>query len=364
MKRLPDKMLIILLGAIGDVVRALPLAVRIKKFAPDTELCWAVEPKSLGVIDRHPAVDRVILFDRGQGVRAYIDFLKRIRGERFPLVLDLQRHLKSGFSSFCTGAKTRIGFSRKNAKELNWIFNNKHIAEVDNFSSKLGHYQMFGDLLGLPPLEVVDFGFKFDRTGLERWRNSFGEELKASATRNHQVVLSDRLPLGYVGMILGSSWPSRFWFAERYSQLALELWQEFKLGSVLVGGKGEEHFSGQITELVEIAGSAPVVSYCSRTSLRELPEMMASFEFVVGPDSGPMHIAAAVGVPVISLWGATSPKRSAPWGNERHVIEGRVACSPCYKRQCPLATDRLCMRSISVEEVMKHVRLIRGGTHV
>jgi heptosyltransferase II len=99
-----------------------------------------------------------------------------------------------------------------------------------------------------------------------------------------------------------------------------------------------------------------------KTTLRDLIGIFAHARLAMGPDSGPMHLAAAVGVPVVSLWGATSPVRSAPWGSEALVLRGTAACSPCYIRRCPLG--RVCMQRITPEEVLGVARglLAEGET--
>ena len=90
-------------------------------------MCWSIEPASLPLVQGHPAIDEVIVFDRQRGWKAFWPFLAKIRARKFDLVLDLQRHLKSGIVSWWSGAPQRIGFSRTDTKELNWIFNNMHI---------------------------------------------------------------------------------------------------------------------------------------------------------------------------------------------------------------------------------------------
>jgi len=339
----PRHILILLLGAIGDVTRALPLAARIKSHQPDAKLLWAVEPKSLSVVDQHELVDKVVVFERNRGIPAYIDFVRALRKAEVDIVLDLQRHLKSGVTSWLTGAKRRIGFNRKNAKEFNWLFNTEYIPEVENFSSKLEHYQLFGDALELPRPEVLDFGI--------RPRN----EMRASLeTLLEQALVAKERPeriSGYAGLILGSSWPSRFWQAEYYQQLATNLWATKNLLPVFLGGEGERLFE---QEIVGALSAMPYVSLVGKTSLQDLFQLFGLMRVAIGPDSGPMHIAATAGIPVVSFWGATSPLRSAPYGSEQLVIQSPIGCAPCYRRECP-GLDRLCMKQITPKTVLAFV---------
>ena len=117
------RILIVLMGAIGDVTRGLPIAVRIKRSWPDSQISWAVEPLSAPLVTGHPAIDRVVVFDRKRGIAGYRNLIAELRTESYDLVLDMQRHFKSGMTSLLSGGKVRVGFHRRNAKEFNWLFN-------------------------------------------------------------------------------------------------------------------------------------------------------------------------------------------------------------------------------------------------
>jgi heptosyltransferase-1 len=145
----PRRVLIVLLGAIGDVVRALPLLGRIRKAWPDAHIAWAVEPKSKAVLEHHRWLDEIIVYDRAHAPWTFPSFLRRVRRGHFDLVIDLQRHLKSGFTSRISGARDRFGFSAPNTKEFNHLFSNHQIAPQPNMRLKLMQYQAFGDALGL-----------------------------------------------------------------------------------------------------------------------------------------------------------------------------------------------------------------------
>jgi len=151
---------------------------------------------------------------------------------------------------------------------------------------------------------------------------------------------------------LGSRWPSRFWFPQATASVARALRQNYGIGSVLLGSKGEIAFAQQVQD----SAGGEIANLCGQTSLRDLIGICRRARFAFGPDCGPMHIAAATGIPVISLWGATSPVRSAPWGSEEFVLQGTAACSPCYTRQCPI--ERVCMQRITPERVLEAVRKV------
>ncbi len=332
----PERILIVLLGAIGDVVRAMPLAMRVRRAFPRAEIVWAVEPPAAPLLEGHPAIDGTILFDRPRGPISFLSFLAAVRRRRFDLVLDLQRHLKSGVVSFATRAPRRIGFHRSNTKEGNWLFNTESIAPQENLSSKLQQYLAFGDPLGLRE-STVEFGL-----------------VPAPADEARAAELLGDLAEPFAAAFVGSTWESRFWWPDRTAEVLRALSERHGLGAVLLGGRGEEGFARAVAEGAP-AGARNLVG---RTSLRDLIAIFARARVAFGPDSGPMHLAAAAGIPVVSLWGATSPERSAPSGAEDLVVVGPVACHPCYLRRCPV--DRLCMKEITTTQVLARLEVALG----
>ena len=333
----PRRVLIVLLGAIGDVVRALPLLGRIRHAWPDVHIAWAVEPKSRAVLEHHPWLDEIIEYNRAHAPWTFPSFLGRIRRGHFDLVIDLQRHLKSGLTSRISGARDRFGFAASNTKEFNYLFSNHQIAPQPNMRLKLMQYQAFGDALGLAPTPI-EFGLA--ATDDER-------------ARAREMLLD--VPRPIVAVILGSSWPSRIYFPESTAavigRLARRDGDSPALFPLLLGGPDEANLAAEVMRHLD---GAAALNLAGRTSLRDLiaifPECAAAF----GPDSGPMHIAAAVGCPVVSLWGATAAERSAPWGFADFAISSAIPCHPCYLRQCPIGRE--CMRRISPEEVGANVR--------
>jgi lipopolysaccharide heptosyltransferase II len=339
----PSSILIVLLGAIGDVVRALPLLNRLRRAYPEARITWAAEPIAAPLLQNHPGLDEVVVFDRPAGAPAFLRFLRRVRALHPDLTIDLQRHLKSGVVSWTSRAPVRLGFDRQNSREGNWLFNTDAITPQNHFSSKLQQMLAFADWLGVPP-SPVEFGL----------RTTDAEE------REIDRLLGD-LGRPFVAAFVGSSCESRLWFADRTARIA-EAMAARRLATVLIGGPGDVGFAAA----VQRAAGVRCVDLAGRTSLRHLIGIFRRARVAFGPDCGPMHIAAAVGTPVVSLWGATSAARSAPWASETGVITGGAPCSPCYLKRCPIG--RLCMENIAVEAVLEKLALSlarenRGGTH-
>lgn len=343
--RAPGRILIVLLGAIGDVVRALPLLGRIRRAWPDAHIAWAIEPKSRAVLEGHPWLDELIVFERGRVPWAFVPFIARVRSERFDLVLDLQRHLKSGVVSMASRAHERLGFDRSNSKEMNHLFSTRRIAPQPPMRLKLTQYQAFGDALGIAP-GPIEFGLA----------PTAGERERANS------LLKDA-PRPLLGIILGSSWPSRVYFADSIAAVIREL-AVSRAGSSalfpLLIGSGRAEISLAEEVIAQLHGH-PVLNLSGRTGLRDLAAIFSQCAAAFGPDSGPMHIAAAVGCPVVSLWGATAPERSAPWGFADLALAGEIPCHPCYLRRC--AIGRECMRRITPAEVAAAIRRALATGH-
>jgi len=322
-----DRILVVLLGAIGDVTRALPLLQRLRHGYPQARIVWTVEPASAALLQNHPALDDVLLFDRPKGAAAFGPLLRQVRAQRADLTIDLQRHLKSGVISRASGAPVRLGFHRRNSREGNWLFNSHHVPPMPHFSSKLEQFLRFADWLELPPAPV-----------------SFGLQLTEAEERQVEALL-DRVRQPFVAAFVGSSCESRLWFPERTAAVADAL-ADRGLATVLVGGPDDVEFAAAVAR----AARVPMTNLAGRTSLRDLVGIFKRSRAAFGPDCGPMHIAAAAGTRVVSLWGATSAARSTPWGNADGVLIGTAPCSPCYLKRCPIG--RLCMESISGDAVV------------
>jgi heptosyltransferase I len=338
----PRKILIVLHGSIGDVTRALPLARLLKNGFPRASLAWSVEPAAYPLLVGNPWIDEIILFNRKQAWRNFAPFLAEIRARRFDLVLDLQRHLKSGIVSWASGARWRLGFHPHDSKEGNGFFNNLHIDRYGESISKLDHYLKFIDFLAIPraPLE-----WDFSLTPSE-W----------VAVERHLVKTSN----GYAVLFIGTRWPSKQWFAKQIAESAHMLHAEHGLDVLLLGAAEDRGLASQA--MAEAA--FPVIDLVGKTTLREAVGIIQKAKLAIGPDTGLMHIAAAVGTPVISLWGATDPRRTGPFGFTDLIIRGEAPCVPCKRRQCPIG--RVCMQSITKsmidEKVMAVVQREPVGT--
>jgi lipopolysaccharide heptosyltransferase II len=330
--------LIILMGSIGDVARGLCLVSQIKNNLPGSRVTWLVEPTCSDVVRLHPRIDKMIVFNRPRHILGIRDLHKDLSREHFDITLDLQRHLKSGFFSFLSGAKRRIGFNRRNSGEFNWIFNNEHIPYVRDELDlpKLRHYLKFTEYLGLPEPAFLDFG------------------ISCLNEKSHLADIVANINKPCIAVVMGSSWESKNWFFEGYDRLVTNILSSMKRTVVLLGDNSQVSSARKLCQRV---GSHELINLVGKTSISELIAVLKVASAGVGPDSGPGHLAAAVGTPYVSLFGPTSPKRAAPYNCEHLVVQSGVGCASCYKKKCP-DLDRLCMRRISVESVQEKLSLL------
>jgi lipopolysaccharide heptosyltransferase II len=323
--------LIILMGSIGDVARGLGVVSHLKANLPECRITWLVEPKCAELVDLHPLIDNIIIFKRAWSATAVLDLYRQLRKEHFDITLDLQRHLKSGFFSLLSFSQRRIGFHQKNAKEFNWMFNNEHIGYFNEKLSKLRHYFKFLEYLGFPEPARVDFGLSdFD------------------ATKFMPSPLS-QLQGPLVAVLMGSRWESKDWFIDGYIQLVQQIMTAGDFHVALVGDRSQAEDARKISETMKAKG---IFNLVGKTSLVELTAVLKIAAVVIGPDSGPGHLTAAVGTPYIALFGPTSSERTAPYDCGHLVVQAELSCRPCYKKQCPEHTKQ-CMSAIDADDVMK-----------
>lgn len=334
----PKKILIVLHGSLGDVTRALPLAQLVRRRFPRAFLAWSVEPACLPLLEHFAAVDDAIVYDRRRPLASLWPFLQRIRAHRFDLVLDLQRHFKSGVVSRVSGAPYRLGFHPSDAKEGNGFFNNCHIEAMGDSVAKIEHYLKFAEWLGIAPRPIE---WQIELTPQDKLR-----------VRQHLGAVDGP----FAALFVGSRWPSKDWFADQIAACAQELAQRYGLSSILLGAASAAPVAAEVVA----ASERSVVNLVGRTSLREAIGIIQQAKVCVGPDTGLMHLSAAVGTPVISLWGATDPRRTGPYGFADLAIQGKADCAPCYRKHC--AIGKVCLRSIHSNAIMGKVAAVMNPT--
>jgi heptosyltransferase-1 len=324
----PQRILIIKPSAIGDVVHALPILNLLRKRWPAAHISWLVATTCAGLLDGHPMLDEIIRFDRRSFGTAWRDpsaakglfgFASDLRRKNFDLVIDLQGLFRSGWMAWKTRAPVRVGFA--NAREFAPLFYTHRVAIETQEQHAIDRYLRVAAALGCEssPVEFPLATSEQDRRRVSEWL-AHGE---------HFAVL---LP--------GTNWPTKRWPVERFAAMAPALRDRFGLKTVVAGGPDDVEIASKIPADVNLAG---------QTSLGELTALLERADLVIANDSGPMHIAAALGRPLVTVFGPTNPVRTGPYGRGDCVVQLNLPCSPCYSRTC---SHQSCLRWLEIEPVL------------
>lgn len=300
--QVPERILVVRTGAIGDVVNALVFAGLVKRAAPDTRIGWVVHPLSAPLVEDHPQVDRVHVWNKADGLAGFRALVREVRGERYDLAVDLQRIAKSALLAKLSGAPRRLGFDRARTKELSWLLTNERIAGGPQHEHMVERYRAFARHLGCDGEVVHTLP---DDADAERTAAELEAELGGAP-----IVLN-----------LGASKPSKRWRPERYGELGARLVASGHGPVVTMGGPGDR----ELADVLATRANGAVHDLVGRTSLRETIAVLRRARLLVTGDTGPMHIAVAVGTPTLALFGPTDPRRVGPYGwgtepNAHHTV--------------------------------------------
>lgn len=322
----PKRILLIKPSALGDVVHAMPVAHLLKRRFPRAHLAWLIAPAWSQIAERHPDVDSIIHFDRkitsdfkalDKSSHSLFSLIDTLRGSDFDLVVDLQGLLRSAFLGAMTGAATRIGFAY--ARELAWLGYTHRVQSRGKERHAVERYLDAVEELGCDRSPIrFDFGIDpDDRRYID------------------ELIGPDTAP---IVLLPGTNWKTKRWPVEHFDELA----RRFP-SNVFVAGAND---------VVEIARKIRATSLVGKTTLMQLAELLRRAKLVITNDSGPMHIAAAVGAPLVSLFGPTNPVRTGPYSSNARIVRLNLACMPCYARRC---SHHSCMDRLTVDDVMKSI---------
>ncbi|MEZ6018305.1 MAG: glycosyltransferase family 9 protein [Planctomycetota bacterium] len=290
------RVLVVRTGAIGDVVNALVFADAVRRARPDAHIGWVAHPLVAPLLVGNPAVDAVHVWPRGSGWRGVRALLGALRGARYDLAVDLQRLQKSALVARLSGAPRVLGYDRGRAKELSHLWTKEHIAPGDPRAHMVDQYREFARALGLP-------------TAAPRWPLPPLDEARAQASR----ALAPLAGAPFVVLNLGASKAENRWAPEHFAALA-----DRRTGAapamVLTGGPGDRDAADRVLR----ATRNIALDLVGRTGLLELAAVLERARCVVTGDTGPMHLAVAVGAPVLALFGPADPKRTGPYGAPHH----------------------------------------------
>lgn len=343
------RFLIVRLGALGDIVHAIPVAAALRRAHPSSRIDWLVSARHRAILDLVPVIDRrLVISDRSDasGGTSWVAAVRELRSARYDVAIDLQGLMKSALLARGSGATRVIGFSANYARErLARVFytdahdpgrgglfdprETRHVVEIN-----LGVLALLG-LTAKPP------EFPIDQTDSEAARR-VGEQ-----TGGRYALLNP-----------GAAWPNKRWPPSRLAAVAVALKDRHGLMSAVLWGPGEEALAQEV-----VAGAgAGVAVVTPKTTIADLVALARGASLMVSGDTGPTHIAAALGTPLVGIYGPTRPARNGPLSADDVTVSRDAVCECHHRRRC--ARDRMCLLDIDVEEVMAAVerRLVAGGS--
>jgi lipopolysaccharide heptosyltransferase I len=311
------RILILKPSSLGDIIHALPTVTLIRRRYPAAHIAWLINTGFASLLKKCPVIDEIIPFDRQRygvlaGFAAFADFLATLQGRQFDIVVDLQGLCRTGLISGATLAPRRIGLS--DAREGAGIFHN--------------------EIIPVPRCHAVErYLFAAKHLGCDTGPIEFPLGLAN--------IKSERL----IAINASARWATKLWGDDKFAELIRQLPHE---RIVLTGSAAE---SDRISAIAQ--GCRNVVG---KTNLLELAELYRQCAVVITNDSGPMHLAAAVGTPVIAIFGPTDPSLTGPYGQNHIVLRAGIACSPCLKDTCANRIQMECMHKTTVEQVLTEAR--------
>jgi heptosyltransferase I len=329
-----------MLSALGDAVHVLPVANALKRRWPGTRITWIIQPQAHRLVAGHRSVDEFLVFHRRRGVRAWGSYheLSRALPERpFDLVLALQVYLKAGLVTALVPGRVKLGFDATRARDLNWLFTNERI-EFHGQRHVQDQYFEFLEHLGVDPHPAV-------------WDLPITDEERAA-----QRAFFARLERPACALVVGTSKREKNWDPAGYARVLEALEDQHGMQTMLVGGPspGERAIADRILALtrarpLDLLGD----------DLRRLVWLIDGSELVISPDTGPLHIARALEVPVVGLFGHTNPKRTGPYRCFQDLVVDGYAefpgeaypVSPAYRDG---------MGRVSVKAVLEKISLARS----
>ncbi len=336
--------LIVKLSAIGDVVHTLPSLAALRKQYPDSHITWIIEEGSADIIAGHPYLDMVIVSRRKRWVKNLKGLrdikgtfdeirllLSTLRDRKYDLVVDFHGLFKSSLLVALSRGERKVGYD--SMQELSGFFLNEKVRE-DMTKHAVDRYLDLPRYLGASS-DNPEFYISIEDENIRRVKNL----LEASG-----IGPNDR----FVSVNPVALWDTKMWNDRKFAQLCDRIAGELGFKVIFTGGPEREC----IMNIRSIMGLASV-DIAGKTTLRDLAYLYKLSALVLTTDSGPMHIAAAVGTPTVAIFGPTDPARTGPYGTGHTVVRKGLQCSPCFLKKCG---RKSCMNEISVDDVFQAVR--------
>lgn len=332
--------LLIQLGDIGDVVLTTPTIKALKENNPSGEIFVLLRENAGGLIEDCPWVDGVVLVSKDKRkVREEIvyqkDFLLELRKKRFDLAIDLRTGTRGAILSFLSGARLRLGRYADDGR----LWRNRLFTHLIRPENELNQYSALHSLNILAPLEL-------------RIKNTSPELIvtKEKETSAANILKKEKVPPDkpIIALHPFSRWRYKEWPIRNYVKLINHISSRYRVSIVITGSTDEK---GRVDEIFK-KSKIDVYNLAGKTSIGELAGVLKKCNLLIGIDSAPMHIAAAVGTPTITIFGPSSPITWAPRGKQHYLIYKDMPCVPCRQKGCNNSEVSRCLDELSAEEVI------------
>jgi heptosyltransferase I len=334
-----SRVLIVRLGALGDIVHAIPVAAAIRRVWSSARIDWLVSAKQREILDLVPVIDRrLVTNDRGDanGGASLLTAVRELRRSRYDIAIDLQGLIKSALLARASGAPRIVGFASRYARErlTRFFYTDAHDPGRGGIYHPRETRHVVAINLGILQVLGIDAGppeFPIDRVDSAVARKAIAE------AGSHYVLLNP-----------GAGWPNKQWPPQRFGAVAAQLCARHGLKSVVVWGPGEVALAREA-----VAASSGAATLAEPSSIADVVALVRGATVMVSGDTGPTHIAAAVGTPIVGLYGPTRAARNGPLDPQDVVVSREEICRCHHLRRCKL--DRMCLLDIEVAEVVSAI---------
>ena len=323
-------------SALGDIVQTMPLLPALRDRFPHAQISWVVSSEFTNLLEGHPCLDRIIPYHRRGPIKSWLRLLHALRHHKFDLVFDLQGLLRSAVMTWATRANLRVGL--ETAREGAQGALHLTLPDTGRDVPAYARYWRVAEELGVGYLQQKTL-ISIDKHDRE-W----------TAQRLAQI----RGPL--LAIHPGARWLTKRWPVEKFAVVACKAMRIWDFATVIVGSSAEKQICDHLESLLRrFVPSKLIMNLAGETTLKQLATTLCVSDVLLTNDTGPMHLAAGLGTPVLGLFTCTSPERSGPPGDQHKLVATHVECAASYKKKCPInGKDHLqCMEELETAPVIR-----------
>lgn len=330
---------------IGDTIMMTPAVARLRKVVADAHIT-ALGPKGcIEVLKNNPSIDELWVSNEKEGLSAFLGVAKKIRKAKFDLGILMPNSFSSAMMFFLGRVKKRIGYDRDKrgfllTEKIKMTRERGRMHQVDYYLELLNPLENFPDYATWEQI-VKNDEKKMIYSIAPNEQTEALQYLKSKGVWENDFVAALN-PGGFYG-------PSKRWLADRFAKVADYLTQKYEAKVFVLGSPAE----GVIAEEIRKNAKRPVIDATQDMSLRLLGAFLERCSLMITNDSGSMHIGAAIGCPMVAIFGPTDPELTSPYSRKSIVLYKKAECAPCFLRECPI--DHRCMTAIEVENVTRAI---------